>query len=126
MTPEQLEQRLREKLPTATPRPGFETRVQALAREPHEPKGMPLLAKLVLPAAALVAVIVVLVPKEKPVPTPTTVVETTPDPEPSAIAALSEPMTREYEGLKKDAEWTMSLFRSALPSVPAKRIPRGE
>jgi hypothetical protein len=125
MTPEQLEQRLREKLPAATPRPGFETRLQALAREPYESKRKPGLARLVLPAMALVALSLILLPKD-PTSSGPTVVAPPPEPAPSPIAALKEPVTREYEGLKKDAEWTLALFRSALPSVPAMRNPRGE
>lgn len=121
MTQDYLEQRLREKLPAISPRPGFETRIQALAREPHEPKRNSLFSRLALPTVALVALVLVLAPKEDPAPASTVVEKTTPEPEPStAIAALKEPVTREYEGLKKDAQWTLGLFRSALPSVPVK------
>ncbi|MGB0143316.1 MAG: hypothetical protein ACPGJR_07465 [Akkermansiaceae bacterium] len=120
MTQDYLEQRLREKLPAISPRPGFETRIQALAREPHEPKRKSLFTKLALPAVALVVLVLVLAPREDPAPAPTVVEQTTPEPEPSPIAALKEPVTREYEGLKKDAQWTLGLFRSALPSVPVK------
>jgi hypothetical protein len=120
MNQDRLEQRLREKLPATSPRPGFETRIQALAREPFESKRKPLFALLALPAVALAAVILVLIPRDEPAPTPAVVEVKIPEPELSPIAVIREPVTREYEGLKKDAEWTLGLFRNALPSIPVK------
>lgn len=125
MTPDQLEQRLREKLPTATPRPGFETRLQALAREPRQPAGKRwlshlVLPALVLPALALLVVISAIAPK-KDHPTAAPDIATTPQ-SPAPVVKIEEPVTREYEGLKNDARWTMSLVRSTFPSIPAKPV----
>ena len=120
MTQDSLEQRLQEKLPANLPSPGFETRIQALAREPYEIKRKPFLAKLALPAVALVALVLVFAPKDDPTPAPVIFDQSTPNPKTPPIVALEEPLTREYEGLKKDAEWTLGLFRSALPTIPVK------
>lgn len=118
MTQDQLEQRLREKLPAVTPRPGFEPRIQALAREPYEPKRSSLLVRFALPAVALVALLLVFAPKDKPTQAPKVVEVSAPDTGSTALAVLKAPVTREYEGIKKDAQWTMSLFSSAIPSIP--------
>ncbi len=118
-----LEQRLREKIPTETPRPGFETRIQAMAREPHVPEKKPLLRRLAVPALALIAIAAVFSPKGKTpkqnvVVTPTPVEELTED---SALTKIEQPVQREIQGLKNDAKWTMGLFQKALPSISVKK-----
>ncbi len=123
MTTHLLEQRLREKIATGTPRPGFETRIQAMAREPHVPEKKSLMRRLAVPALAVVAIGAVLNPGDKTKPAP---VVTTPAPviepvEEPAMAAIEEPVQKEIEGLKNDAKWTMSLFQKALPSLPVKK-----
>lgn len=117
MTPDQLDQRLREKLPAVSPRPGFETRLQALAREPDQPKKASLRARLALPALALVilALIFVPTPNKQPASAPS-LVDSNPNPAPRP--KIEGPVSREYEGLKNDARWTLSLVRSTVPSIP--------
>lgn len=123
MTTQLLEQRLREKIPTETPRPGFETRIQAMAREPYVPEKKSLARRLAVPALAVIAIGAVLNPggKSKPAPvaaTPDPVVEPVEEP---AMTAIEEPVQREIQGLKNDAKWTMGLFQKALPSLPVKK-----
>jgi len=115
MKNETLEQRLREKLPAPAPRPGFETRIQAMAREPSLRKKSGLLRLLALPALALIVAALILLPRDEPA--PQAVVEV-PDTPPAPVVRLEEPVSREYQGLKNDAQWTLSLFRNTLPSIP--------
>ena len=61
-----LEPRLREKITTEIPRPGFETRIQAMAREPFIPDEKGLTRRFALPALAVLAIGVVLSPKDEP------------------------------------------------------------
>lgn len=123
MTTQLLEQRLREKFATETPRPGFETRIQAMAREPYVPEKKSLMRRVAVPALAVVAIGAVLNPKDKspqqPIAaTPAPVIEPIEEP---AMAAIEEPVQREIQGLKNDAKWTMGLFQKALPSLPVKK-----
>ena len=120
MTPPSLEDRLRVKITTASPRPGFETRIQAMAREPYVPEKKSLTRRIAMPALAILAIGVALSPKDKPKNKPIVV---TPDPivEPTgetALTKIEEPVQREIQGLKNDAKWTMGLFKKALPSIP--------
>lgn len=123
MTPQELEQRLREKVPSPHPRPGFECRLQALASQPEKTTPRSRLPLFALPVVPIIALAVVLLPEDPPAPAPV-VITTPPAPAPSPIAILREPVTREVVGLKKDAEWALSHFQSALPSVASLRKPR--
>lgn len=119
-----LENRLREKVPTASPRPGFETRIQAMAREPYVPEKKSLARRIALPALAILAIGIVISPKNKPTESPT-VTQPVPVEAPAketTMARIEEPVQKEIEGLKKDAKWTMSLFKKALPSISLKKL----
>ncbi len=119
MTTDALEQHLRVKIATGTPRPGFETRIQAMAREPYLPEKKNLIRRFAVPALAVIVIGVVLGPKDKPAKTavvvsPEPVIEST---EKTALAKIEKPVQREIQGLKNDAKWTMGLFQKALPSI---------
>lgn len=124
-----LETRLREKIATETPRPGFETRIQAMAREPFVPEKKSLTRRFALPALAVLAIGIVISPKdEEKTETP---IASQPDPiepplEETAITKIEKPVQKEIEGLKNDAKWTMSLFKKALPSIPASKEKKAE
>jgi len=118
MNQDPLEKRLREKLPAIPPRPGFETRLQAMAREPSLSKKSGLLRHLALPALALVVITFIFATREKPQATSPVVKQS---PANTTPAGLEEPVSREYRGLKNDAQWTMSLFRNTLPSMPVSK-----
>lgn len=123
MTKDSLENRLREKVASVPPRPGFETRIQAMARESHAPRKRPLLVRLALPALALFVLAVLFSPKKKPTMNPNVAASpsTTKSPD-----KFQEPVAREYQGLKNDAQWTMSLFRNSLPSIPISKKEKRE
>lgn len=119
-----LEERLREKIATETPRPGFETRIQAMAREPYVPEKRSLFRRLAVPALALLAIGIVISPKDQK--TSDQPVVTQPDPveapiEETTMTKIEEPVQKEIKGLKNDAQWTMSLFKKALPSIPIEK-----
>lgn len=123
MNIQDLENRLREKIVTEIPRPGFETRIQAMTREPFAPEKKGFFRRFVVPAMAVLAIFVVIAPKEKPA---GEVVAQTPDPvelkEEAITATRGEaPVQREIQGLKNDARRTMSLFQKALPSIPVRK-----
>ena len=122
MNTDTLENRLRVKITTETPRPGFETRIQAMAREPYVPEKKSLTRRIAMPALAILAIGIVISPKEKPAEPP---VADKADPieppvEESAMTKIEEPVKREIEGLRNDAKWTMSLLKKALPSIPVE------
>lgn len=123
MTTDPLELRLREKFTTETPRPGFETRIQAMAREPYVPEKKSLTRRFALPALAILAIGAVLNSKKEPTQQPLVV---TPPPitepaEETSLSKIEEPMQREIQGLKNDAAWTMGLFQKALPSISVEK-----
>lgn len=122
MNTEQLETLLRAQVETAPPRPGFETRIQALSREPYETKGRKSRRWLAVPAlAALTFVLLLSKPKDEPAPA---VVEVK-DPVPAEIETADEslsfiddtPVHREIEAVKSDAERTMNFLSRSLPSL---------
>lgn len=123
MTPQELEQRLREKVPPTHPGPGFESRLQALTHQPEKTAPRSRLPLFALPVVPLVALALLLLPKNPPAPAPV-VNDAPPAPPPSPIAVLREPVAREVAGLKKDAERALSHFQSALPSVASLRQSR--
>ncbi len=118
-----LENRLREKIVTETPRPGFETRIQAMAREPFTPEKKGFIRRFTVPAMAVFAIFIVIAPKDKPA---GPAISKTPAPveatEGSVTGATEQaPVQREIQGLKNDAARTMSLFQKALPSLPTRK-----
>ena len=118
-----LENRLREKIVTETPRPGFETRIQAMAREPFATERTEFFRRFAVPAMALFTIFIVISPKENPDGQPVT---KAPDPvkntdEQAAWIAEEALVQREIRGLKNDAKRTVSLFQNALPSLPTRK-----
>jgi hypothetical protein len=123
MTTQTLETRLREKIVTETPRPGFETRIQAMAREPFAPEKKGFIRRFAVPAMAVLAIFVVIAPGDKPSGQAVTVAPIAVEPTNVAITeSINEaPVQREIRGLKNDARRTMSLFQKALPSFPIRK-----
>ena len=122
MNTEQLETLLRAKVETEPPRPGFETRIQALSREPYETKQKRSRRWLAVPTLAAVTFVLVLSkPKDDPGPAvveaqdPVPVVEA--QPEESLTFIEDTPVHREIEAVKSDAERTMSFLSRSLPSL---------
>lgn len=123
MNTEMLENRLREKIVTEAPRPGFETRIQAMAREPYTPEKKGLIRRFAVPVMAVLAILIVIAPKNR---TPKPAVTEGPEQQDKPIEKVAEvqtpaPVEREIQGLKNDAKWTMSLFQKALPSLPVQK-----
>ena len=123
MTTKSLENRLREKIVTDPPRPGFETRVQAMARERFAPERKLFIHRYAIPVMAIIAIFVIIAPKEKPS-TPT--LAKTPEaikPSTDTILETTEEtgVQREIRGLKNDAHRAISLFKKALPSIPVRK-----
>ncbi|MDA7865826.1 hypothetical protein OAE72_01835 [Akkermansiaceae bacterium] len=123
MTTQTLETRLREKIVTETPRPGFETRIQAMAREPFAPEKKGFIRRFAVPAMAVLAIFVVIAPGGKPSGEAVSVAPIAVEPTNVAITeSINEaPVQREIRGLKNDARRTMSLFQKALPSFPISK-----
>ena len=120
MNTEQLESLLRAKVETEPPRPGFETRIQALSREPFEKKKKSR-ARYALPTMAAVALGLILSkPKDNPAPA----VVDIPDPVPIEVETEESlsfiddtPVHREVEAVKSDAEKAMNFLSRSLPSI---------
>ncbi len=123
MTTKSLENRLREKILTAPPRPGFEMRVQAMARERLAPEKKLFIHRYAIPAMAIIAIFIIIAPKENP--TPQTLAKTPEAIKPSKNTILETAgetgVQREIQGLKNDAQRAISLFRKALPSIPVRK-----
>ena len=120
MTQDTLEKRLREKVPVATPHPGLETRIQARARTTSAAEQKPHVRHLVFPALAVLTFsAIIFIPTFLPRNEPTHQSPVTSQPASLPPSSqFQEPVRREYEGLKKDAQWTMSLVRDTVPSLP--------
>jgi hypothetical protein len=118
-----LENRLREKIVTETPRPGFETRIQAMAREPFSPEKKGFIRRFAVPAMAVLAIVVVISPKDKPDGQPVAKAPAPVRNTDEQVAGITEeaPVQREIRGLKNDAKRTVSLFQKALPSIPVSK-----
>ena len=120
MNTEQLESLLRAKVETEPPRPGFETRIQALSREPFEKKKKSR-ARYALPTMAAVALGLILSkPKDNLAPA----VVDIPDPVPVEVETEESlsfiddtPVHREVEAVKSDAEKAMNFLSRSLPSI---------
>ncbi len=118
MKKDQLESLLRAPVEAAIPRPGFETRIQALSREPIEAKkkSRPWIA---IPAFAAITLGLVLSrPNDKPAPAvvvaPAPVVEEKDEP----LGFIEDTaLYREIVAVKSDAEKTMSFLSRSLPSL---------
>lgn len=121
MKTESLENLLREKIATEKPRPGFETRIQAMAREPRvmeKRRGYLWLAGLGMTAVAMVA----LFPKEQKS-SPSTMAHTAPPAE--LKTALTETrretmVQKEIEGMKSDARRAFDFLSNTVPSLIEK------
>jgi len=123
MNTNSFENRLRVKITTTIPRPGFETRIQAMAREPHIPEKKSLTRRLAVPALAVLAIAIIVSPKDQPA-EPAVADQTEPIEPPveeSTMTKIEEPVQKEIEGLKNDAKWTLSLFKKALPSISVEK-----
>ena len=123
MNPQALEKLLREKVATEKPRPGFETRIQAMAREPRMPKKSPLPRWIALGGLSAVA-LTILTPRDKAAPR---IVETRPQPGPpvevkivETETALTAPVHKEIEGMKNDARRAWDFLSGAVPSMTVK------
>ncbi|MEJ6582194.1 MAG: hypothetical protein QNL68_20620 [Akkermansiaceae bacterium] len=122
MNTDSLERLLREKIATEKPRPGFETRIQAMARESRsmeEHRSYRWLVGFGIAAVALVASL----PKESKPVLPETV-ETTPPLEATQVA-LTEIKTetsvqKEIEGMKSDARRALYFLSNTVPSLIEK------
>ncbi|MFT6863052.1 MAG: hypothetical protein ACJAVK_001613 [Akkermansiaceae bacterium] len=128
MNTNSFENRLRVQIKTAIPRPGFETRIQAMAREPYAPEKKSLVRRFVVPALAVLAIAIVVSPKDKPA-EPAIVAKPEPLKRPieeTVMTKIEEPVQKEIEGLKNDAKWTLSLFKKALPSIPVGKKEKKE
>ena len=123
MTTETLESRLREKIVTETPRPGFETRIQAMAREPFTPEKKGIIRRFAVPVMAVLAILAVISPKDQAAKSAVAEGDEDPDTTTEEVADTQAPapVAREIQGLKNDAKWTMSLFQKALPSIPVQK-----
>lgn len=123
MITKSLENRLREEIVTETPRPGFETRIQAMARERLVPEKKTLIRRFAIPVMAIIAIFVIIAPKEKPTsPTFAKTPQTANFPEKTIVEITGEaPIQREIQGLKNDAQRAMNLFKKALPSIPVRK-----
>jgi len=122
MNKEQLETLLRSPVEAALPRPGFETRIQALSREPFEAKRKRRTWIAIPTFAALTLGLVLSTPDDKPasivVETPTPDVEQTDE---SLSFIEDTAVHREIEAVKSDAEKTMSFLERSLPSLSLTR-----
>jgi hypothetical protein len=118
MNKDQLETLLRAQVETAPPRPGFETRIQALSREPFEAKKKPR-SWIAIPALAAITLGLILSkPTDAPSPRVVQVVEpVSPEKEDSLSFIEDSPVHRELEAVKSDAEKTMSFLSRSLPSL---------
>jgi len=122
MNTESLENLLREKIVMEKPRPGFETRIQAMAREPRimpKRRSYRWVAGLGLAAVALVVSL-----PTQPKPAPPAVVATTPPPVESKIAItetkVETPVQKEIEGMKSDARRAFAFLSDTVPSLIEK------
>jgi len=122
MNPESLENLLREKIVTEKPRPGFETRIQAMAREPRimaKRRSDRWMAGLALAAVVLV----VSLPKQPKSPLPATVDATPPQMEIKVAATKIKeetPVHKEIEGMKSDARRAFDFLSDTIPSLIQK------
>lgn len=126
MNRDSLESLLREKIAVGKPRPGFETRIQAMAREPFTEEESHLARWIGGISLAAVAIVLAL-PRspQTPAPTGTTpaLVElpTSPAAEQPAISltkgSVEEPVIREIEGIKSDAKRAFDFLSNAVPSL---------
>ena len=118
MKKDQLESFLRAPVEAAIPRPGFETRIQALSRESFEAKKKNRSWIAIAAFAAITMGFFLSRPDDKPAPAvvvaPAPVVEEKDKPlnfiEDTAVY-------REIEAVKSDAEKTMSFLSRSLPSL---------
>ncbi|YCM43809.1 hypothetical protein V2O64_21100 [Verrucomicrobiaceae bacterium 227] len=124
MNTESLEKLLREKVATESPRPGFETRIQAMAREPRvmeNHRSYRGLAGLGLSLAALALVISL---PEQPKPSSPALVEIAPAPVETKIAIaetkVETPVQKEIEGMKSDARRAFDFLSGTVPSMIEK------
>lgn len=133
MNTESLERLLREKVPTDQPRPGFETRLQALAREPAlaRKRSYRGLLGLGLGFAALTLTVLTLSDSNRK---PSPSIAEIPPPRTSAplpsdgngLALFGQapraesPVSKEIADLKKDARSAFTFLSDSVPSMPVK------
>ncbi len=117
MKKDQLESLLRAPVEAAIPRPGFETRIQALSREPFKAKKKSR-SWIAIPAFAAITLGLVLSrSNDKPAPAvvaPAPVVE---EKDESLGFIENTAIYREIAAVKPDAEKTMSSLSRSLPSL---------
>lgn len=133
MNTESLERLLREKVPTEEPRPGFETRLQALAREPILARKRAYRGVLGFGVSLVASILTVMTLSDsnrQPAPPVVNV------PAPQTIASLlsggtglalfghatrpESPVRREIADLKKDARSVFDFLSESVPSMPVK------
>lgn len=124
MNPNSLEKILREKIATEKPRPGFETRIQAMAREPYTADENHRFRWIAGVSVAAVALLVTFprTPHSPQPELPGKLVEITPSPttESALVVAsdsVKEPVSREIEGIKSDARRAFDFLSNAVPSM---------
>jgi hypothetical protein len=121
MNNEILEQRLRQPLKKATPRPGFESRLQAMARHELKPTRSDRVRSrlwLALPAFALLFLLAIITaPKQDQ--TPPVARAPAPIKEEQPAFTLIEPtaLKDEARGIENDARRTADFLFKAMPSI---------
>jgi hypothetical protein len=118
MKKDQLESLLRAPVEAAIPRPGFETRIQALSREPFEAKKKNR-SWIAIPAFAAITLGLVL-SRSNDKPAPAVVVAPPPvvEEKDESLSFIEDTAVyREIEAVKSDAEKTMSFLSRSLPSL---------
>lgn len=119
MKDQELNARLRRRVPVTPPRPGFEARLRATARESLEssetrrPSLFPVWSALALALVLFLTLLWQVRPREEKAP-----VTRLPKFKPVSTARFREPVRNEYDALRNEARFSLSLVRSAIPSLP--------
>ncbi|MDB4296179.1 hypothetical protein N9940_01135 [bacterium] len=120
MNREILEQRLRQPLEKAQPRPGFETRLQAMVHHELKPTRQLKRSRLWLAVPAFVALFLLLLIADPEKRTTAPVAQVPPEPvEEKVTLVVSEnsALHQEARGFEKDAKRTADFLFKAMPSI---------
>lgn len=119
MKDQELNARLHRRVPVTPPRPGFEARLRATARESLEssetrrPSLLPVWSALALVLVLFLTLLWQFRPREEKAP-----VTRLPKFKPVSTARFREPVRNEYDALRNEARFSLSLVRGTLPSLP--------